>query len=164
MHYFEYEEPPEALYEPDQQWIETSRYYHRKGEPIPLSFVEIEDPRTSEGVSVPGLLILLGFIGTGFLLVILWPYRFLVLHLLIGLFALLVIVVWLIVVLKVRRRMRQRAELCAHPQVHNALEDEASDHEAYRAMPSFSDFLYPYDYRRNKRPSEQLEPDQRSRF
>ena len=48
--------------------------------------------------------------GTGFLFVVLYPYRMFILHLLIALLILMLAVVWLIVVVKVRRRMRARRQ------------------------------------------------------
>jgi hypothetical protein len=119
--------------------------------------------------------------GTGFLFVVLYPYRMFILHLLIALLILMLAVVWLIVVVKVRRRMRARRQqvLLLYPSpaplVH---EDAPGEHSIRRGnacspLPPLSDFegthdpdfLYDYDDRRtSKRASERLVPDQRRRF
>ncbi len=189
----EHEEIFDHVYEYDLRWREErERFprpcslrpipYPRRRFPVPPRFSHrpagvvhmARAPRPAGGVSVRGLLFLLGFIGTGFLIVTLYPYRMLILHLVIGLLVLLVLVVWLVVALKVRKRMHSRRayrheERSQHPasmpRVHDASPGEYPVRRyAEPSLPAFADFLYTSDDRTNKRPSEHLEPDQRSRF
>jgi len=177
----EHEEIFDQVYEYDLRWREEHERFPRpcnlrpipsprRRFPVPPRF----SPRPARGISVRGLLFLLGFIGTGFLIVTLYPYRVLILHLVTGLLALLVLVVWLVVALKVRKRMRSRRayrheERSQHraslPRVHDASPGEYPGRQyAEPSLPAFADFLYTSDDRTNKRPSEHLNSDQRSRF
>jgi flagellar biosynthesis/type III secretory pathway M-ring protein FliF/YscJ len=118
--------------------------------------------------------------GTGALIVLLYPYRVFILHLAILSLIVLVAVVWLVVVLKVRRRIRARREQerALHPACTPRVHDDApSEHPIRRSneyaplspLAAFhytpdTDFEYLYDDRNSKRASERLDPDQRPRF
>ncbi len=123
------------------------------------------------------LLFLLGFMGTGFLIVVLYPYRVLILHLLIALLTLTLVAVGLIATLKIRRRIRDRRELEVPPGCMPRVHDDPpgghpTGQDSYAPLPPFSSFQYThdpgfqylYDDRNSKRPSERLDPDQRRRF
>jgi hypothetical protein len=176
----EHEETFDDVYERDLQWIEE-RANRRRRPPAPLYLpsyrVKIgclrEEPRPNGKVSVPGLLFLLGFIGTGFLIVTLYPYRVLILHLAVGLLILLMLVLWSILALKIRRRIRLQRSLEEEerppyvPRVHDAPPSEYRPLRQYSdppPAPALSDFQHIYDDRINKRLPEQLDPDQRRRF
>lgn len=126
---------------------------------------------------VPGCvwLFLLGFILTSFLFVALWPHRVLILHLVIevGIILALVLVLTLLLVItwKLRRPIRawhtrrKGKGLRPLPRVHDAPHGEHfHERPSSRPVPPSHDLLYAYDYRTNQRPSEHLNPDQRSRF
>lgn len=127
--------------------------------------------------SVPGCvwLFLLGFVLTSFLVVVLWPHRVLILHLVIevGIILALVLGMTLLLVIawKLRkpirtwRAPREEKLLRPLPRVQDASHDEFVTRRPARRLPSStSGVLYTYDYRTNQRPSEHLNPDQSSRF
>jgi len=182
---------------PESQWG-TARepHYHalppslRRRPPAPLFLPQRPirrryqaPPRpTGKGFSPRLLFFSLGFLGTGFLFVILYPYRMFILHLLIALLLLMLAGVWLVVVVKVRRRIRARRQQpflvypFPNPSVHEGIPGRRPLHrnDAYslRSPDPHSEeemhtpsFLYAYDDRQtSKRPSERLDPDQRRRF
>jgi Ca2+/Na+ antiporter len=179
-HRFDY--PSEPMLRPRRSGSGVPPHFPSRYPAHPAARISSPRAHTSGGVSARGLLFLLGFIATSFLIVALWPYRVLILHLFLGLLALLVLVIWLILMLKVRRwrnarravQQRQPKPLLYHlpEEGYSAHVHDASpwDYQARTSgsttMPAPPYLLSPYDYppTNGKRPSEHLKPDQRSRF